>query len=143
MSDVLPTFDCFVFVVETDSYAGNFERKMCAYMTGEVGDCDVGSEEAKLFETKNPDYSVFEDIVIRFQDEHGCRRPTTIWGKGCLSVAIFFEQPPIGKDLDFLRQQAREFAKITNPQINIIGFELRKYQVKHIDMGIYKWNSQE
>lgn len=25
----LPTDDCFVLVIKTDSYAGNFEREMC------------------------------------------------------------------------------------------------------------------
>ena len=34
------------FIVDTDSYAGNFEREMCAYMTGHIGECSVGEEYA-------------------------------------------------------------------------------------------------
>jgi hypothetical protein len=36
-----------LFVVDTDTYAGNFEREMCAYITGQVGECEVGEEIAK------------------------------------------------------------------------------------------------
>jgi hypothetical protein len=32
----------WLFIVDTDSYAGNFERCMCAYMTGQIGECEVG-----------------------------------------------------------------------------------------------------
>ncbi|HWY34086.1 MAG TPA: hypothetical protein VNX68_05525, partial [Nitrosopumilaceae archaeon] len=32
------------FIIDTDSYSGNFERQMCAYSTGQLGDCEVGEE---------------------------------------------------------------------------------------------------
>ena len=31
-------------VVKTNSYAGDFEREYCAYVTGQVGECEVGWE---------------------------------------------------------------------------------------------------
>jgi hypothetical protein len=59
-------------------------------MTGIVGECDVGSEYAKIFneETKNlfadgynPEYNPFEDLVLLLDEEgDNCRRP-------CLSIA--------------------------------------------------------
>ena len=36
----------YLFVIDTDSYSGNFEREMCAYCTGQIGDCEVGIEHA-------------------------------------------------------------------------------------------------
>lgn len=39
----------WIFVVDTEQYAGNFERGMCAFMTGMLGECGVGSEEARLY----------------------------------------------------------------------------------------------
>jgi len=42
-------FEGFIFVIDTDTYAGNFERPMCAYMTGRVGECGVGEEFAEMF----------------------------------------------------------------------------------------------
>jgi len=38
------------FIIDTNEYAGNFEREMCAYCTGQIGDCGVGEEEAEKFE---------------------------------------------------------------------------------------------
>lgn len=35
----------YSIVVETDSYAGNFEREMCAFMTGHIGECEAGLKE--------------------------------------------------------------------------------------------------
>ena len=28
----------YLFVIDTDSYAGNFEREMCAYLTNQIGE---------------------------------------------------------------------------------------------------------
>lgn len=88
----------WIFITDTEQYAGNFEREMCAFMTGMVGECKVGWEEAVLFyeqlglvekdadwnglnvqncheDFKNP----FVNFVMNRADEHGCHRPTSIW----------------------------------------------------------------
>lgn len=36
----------FAFVVDTEQYAGNFERPLGAWMTGKAGECLVGENEA-------------------------------------------------------------------------------------------------
>ncbi len=38
--------DHYLFVIDTDTYAGSFEREICAYVTGQIGECEVGKEEA-------------------------------------------------------------------------------------------------
>jgi hypothetical protein len=63
------------FVVDTDKYSGNFEREMCAYMTGHIGECEVGDKEAKKYLEK---YSLIEGIISK-PDDHGCRRPVVIY----------------------------------------------------------------
>lgn len=88
----------WIFIVDTEQYAGNFERDMCAFMTGMIGECGVGVEEARLFyeqrglveegfdwkgvnlqcsyeDFKNP----FSDFITTRGDEHGCQRPTSLW----------------------------------------------------------------
>ena len=40
----------WVFIIDTNQYAGNFERAMCAYCTGMIGQCEVGEEMTILFE---------------------------------------------------------------------------------------------
>ena len=67
----------WIFIIDTEDYAGNFERPLCAYITGRIGECGDGEEEAELYkkETKlNP-----FDNVIDEADEHGCHRPTSIF----------------------------------------------------------------
>jgi len=74
-----------VLVIDTDKYAGNFERQLCAYMTGYVGECGVGESLKELFceemGVKSPyhDFYKMEDYVGGRSDETGCFRPATIW----------------------------------------------------------------
>ena len=77
----------WVFVIDTDAYAGNFEREMVAYCTGEVGDCGVGKESAELYRNQLglEEYEgSFADngtgpCVMRRADDHGCDRPAACW----------------------------------------------------------------
>jgi len=127
----------YLFVIDTDKYAGNFERPMCAYMTGQVGDCGVGDEEAKLFAAEEEDQYHFEDLLLHEPDDHGCHRPATIWptpgwwndgdgehfhdGEGpetdrkwpaYLSVGIWMEKRPSAEDVELLKKRAHAFLTI-------------------------------
>jgi hypothetical protein len=72
-------------VFDTDQYAGNFEREMCAYLTGVIGDCGKGQSMQEHFRDDHPelveDYedSIFAEQLSQEQDDHGCRRPVQIW----------------------------------------------------------------
>lgn len=68
----------YLFVIDTNSYAGNFERQMTAYLTGQIGDCGVGKEYVRYFETEvgHPD-SHFGNIEQR--SDEGCYRPCEIY----------------------------------------------------------------
>jgi hypothetical protein len=76
----------WLFVIDTENYAGNFERPLCAYVTGVVGECGVGEDETEIFnkEMAVNEYAYDEgkhpfQFVIMLPDEHGCRRPVTIF----------------------------------------------------------------
>jgi hypothetical protein len=124
----------FVFVIDTDAYAGNFEREMTAFLTGAVGDCGVGDEEAVLFQSAGM-YKPLRDKTQYEPDEHGCCRPTSIWptpnrwnnGNGkhfngdptekgrypaYESVAIFFSERPTDEEIAFLKQRAEEYREV-------------------------------
>ena len=63
-------------IIDTNEYSGNFEREMCAYITGVLGECGVGKEQAQIYfkETgKEPMAS-----VVLVSDEHGYHRPVCI-----------------------------------------------------------------
>ena len=97
----------FAFVIDTDSYAGNFEREMCAYLTGHVGECEVGEEYV------DEDLPMNFDNVLDVGDDHGCYRPVSIWMNepktSYESVAIFFDTKPTQEQIDFMKERAKGF----------------------------------
>jgi hypothetical protein len=142
----------WVFIIDTNQYAGNFERDMCAYCTGQIGDCKVGEEESEKFEIKYGQEFINEmsEIIENRPDEHGCHRPTKIhptpgylnngmgkeykekeWKEGMekypsyQSVAIFFYDKPKKDIIEMIKKRAKEFTK-KQKIIKIIGFRLKK-----------------
>lgn len=67
-------------IVDTNQYAGNFERQMCAYMTGVLGQCGVGKKEMLIAQQELTDdqLSMFEGLLAHVTDERGCKRPAEI-----------------------------------------------------------------
>lgn len=109
----------FAFVIDTDSYAGNFERELCAFVTGQVGDCEVG--------TPNPSYNYdeFEGTMMWIPDDNGCRRPVSLtWGpdKKPNSVALYFEIEPNVPMIEIMKHRSTEFCE--NNTIKILEFRL-------------------
>lgn len=68
----------YIVAIDTDSYAGNFERQLCAYATGHVGECGVGAEEAEDYENSTNDDTLFRHIQERDDDNDDCPRPVAI-----------------------------------------------------------------
>ena len=106
-----------VVVLHTNKYAGNFERQMTAYITGQIGECNVGRAEEAIaaHELDEELLSYFEENIVHESDEHGCARPCYIWdaegNKGCKDVAIFFENVPPESILYEMLERARDFRK--------------------------------
>lgn len=125
----------WIFVVDTNRYSGNFEREMCAYMTGQVGECGVGEEAAEKFREDMgglpPDDETYAWLEQR-ADDHGTLRPASIWttpgwygsrdgtyaegdpmleGRhpAYLSVAIFMSRKPTDEEITFLKDRAQKF----------------------------------
>jgi len=99
----------YYLTIKTDSYAGNFERELCAYCTGKYGDCEVGKNQAEDFINKFED--IFEEIVNPYvPDEHGCNRPVSLNTNDSNSLDIFFYEKPSTDQLKLLKQRAEEFA---------------------------------
>lgn len=74
----------YVFVIDTEQYAGNFERALCAYVTGHAGECGVGLPESEEFGTDKQSAGltgsvIYVGSVIYEPDDHGCCRPCDIW----------------------------------------------------------------
>jgi len=92
--------DRWLFVVDTDHYAGNFERELCAFVTGQYGECEVGIETAEEARKSMPPELAeeFEVGVEHVPDEHGCSRPVTIYPTpGWFNNGLGGEFPDDGK----------------------------------------------
>lgn len=117
----------YLFVIDTNQYAGNFEREMCAFLTGCVGECEVGDEMAERYrkDMGKAGHYLFSNVAS-VPDDRGCSRPVTIWsnpryandGHGghyfpaYLSVGIWFETKPSAKQIELLKNRSALFPKV-------------------------------
>lgn len=137
----------YMFVIDTDSYAGNFERPLTAYCTGCTGDCGVGEGQAELFEQEEGEDVLYEadEFIGSEPDDRGCHRPCVIYptpgwtndGKGnyekaknvkypaYLSVAIHMTEKPPEVWIERIKRRANIFA--ANPNLGYRdGWDLEK-----------------
>lgn len=80
----------FMLVIHTNLYSGNFEREMCAYVTGAIGECRVGAEMRDILlqelvelgttkEDAKKQMKSWADLTSQQQDEFRCKRPCAIY----------------------------------------------------------------
>lgn len=67
-----------ILVIDTEQYAGNFEREMCAYITGRFGECGVGDDISEEYSSYIKHSSWWTDHVVLESDD-GCYRPVSIY----------------------------------------------------------------
>ena len=126
-----------IFVVHTNAYSGNFERELCAYITGQVGDCGVGESMASDFlDDCGEDLADdFAEIIAQPRDDNGVARPCSIYptpgryndGMGghfdtaegvegggrwpaYESVAVYFREAPGQDAIELMKDRAVQYA---------------------------------
>ena len=101
----------YKLIIDTDSYAGNFEREICAYCTGIIGDCGVGKEYVKYY--NDEEAFKFEEIIAQVPDDHAYLRPASIdmapGERSNNSVVIFFEEQPTKGQISIIKDRAQKF----------------------------------
>ena len=133
----------FEVVIDTDSYSGNFERELCAYITGHWDLETHGGDQAEIFEEECGDKpNPFEDyIAMALTQDDDC--PVNAYqclewepeNKGMNSVGIFFEKEPTPELIELIKERAYKFEKegkiFDKPvDLKIIGFRLFKRTVQ-------------
>ena len=109
------------FVIDTDQYSGNFERELTAYMTGIVGECEVGKN---FVEEDISDY--FEELIMQVADDNGTFRPCEVYKNNKesshpnSSVIIYFFEKPTLENITILKERALQFSR----DFKIQGFRL-------------------
>lgn len=68
-----------VIVIDTTSYAGNFERELCAYVTGQYGECGMGDKVARKAAAEIRHIGWWNDHIAHEPDDRNCHRPASIW----------------------------------------------------------------
>lgn len=68
-----------MIVIDTTSYAGNFERELCAYATGQYGECGVGAEIADAAGQEIAAIDWWAAHIVHEPDQNDTLRPVTIW----------------------------------------------------------------
>lgn len=119
----------FVFMINTDQYAGNFEREMTAHCTGIVGIDDNTGDD---FIPENIPID-FKPVVQQCPDDNGTFRPTECCGYEGESVGIYFYDRPSDAHIAYMKKQAVSFAETKRNsgsewdkdfQLEIKGFSL-------------------
>lgn len=69
----------YSLIIDTTLYSGNFERPLCAWLTGQVGECGVGGDVAEKARAALRHAQWWEDHVVQTDNEgKGCPRPVAI-----------------------------------------------------------------
>lgn len=131
-----PVGTTYVLIIDTDQYAGNFEREMCGFLTGTYDeDRSHGCYDA------NRTKEEFPEFVERFvkkkttlaHDEYGEVGNTIATTKEAPliynSVAIFFEKELTALEMDFIRVRAPKF----RDNINVLNVYQMKREVSSVD----------
>ena len=148
----------YAFIIDTDSYSGNFEREMAAFLTGvETVRGEKWIEEFEKEYGKNDEDSIVNNLLYLYS-EHGDEFQS-IWespnwrndgngkhypknsakGKKCRyaaynSVAIFFRNLPDEQSIAMLKERAYKFvqlsSKIDRENINIEKFRIIKIETQ-------------
>lgn len=106
----------YKIIIETDKYAGNFEREMTAFMTGAVDDYDIGAELKPIFKEEcSKEISLEIENLVEFKpDDHGTYRPCAIRPNKNGSynfVEIYLCQKPRKEILELLKERAFKYAQ--------------------------------
>ena len=61
----------YLIIIDTSDYAGNFERELCAYVTGLIGESGVGEKQAIIFH-KEVDVEIGDwfDLNVEFTSNY-------------------------------------------------------------------------
>jgi hypothetical protein len=97
----------YAILIKTNSYAGNFEREMCAHVTGHIGECGVGDEYVdELLAQK------FEDYIGLESEDDDCYRPAALGydlGYSNNDVVIWFNKKPTQELIDTIKERLETF----------------------------------
>lgn len=119
-----------LLVINTDSYAGNFEREMVAYATG-MYDEYMGEDEGKQFETwaaesgvSTHTFACLVDMHLNDDEDYGMCYASIHSGPDGLynSVRFAVSRMPTEEELNIIKERVEDYATCNN--IKILSYQL-------------------
>lgn len=108
-----PNTDCWAFIIDTDTYAGNFERELCAHITGHIGDCGVGDDFVES------GIELRFKTILQIPDDRGCYRPCSIWPTpGYLNNGMGFGYKP-GQEKEALEALKKSYLDYADHMLKV------------------------
>ena len=100
-------------VIQTNEYSSNFDRELCAYCTGHIGDCKVGED---YINTDEELINLFGETVIKqIPNFMGRKRPTSVWlneHNRPKDVIIYFNEMPTEQQINKIKERTKTFSPI-------------------------------
>lgn len=126
----------YSIVIKTNQYAGNFERELCAHLTGIIGECGAGEEYVHEAITE-----IFEDSVAEMADDNGTRRPVSLGsqneGATGNDVVIYFDTEPTHFQVEIIKERLLTFEPDNWVKgLEFKGIELIEYQRTFISVEL-------
>lgn len=134
----------YLIIIDTDSFAGNFEREMCAYLTGQFAKDHVADDLAEELrdndDIKHIDW--WDEHIAPIEDEKGSDfyRPCDIYPTAGLTKTIVFdgktiEQPVFNSVAIFTNQIPP--AKIIKELVKRAKYFCENRETIYDDVGLY------
>lgn len=109
----------YTITIDTNSYAGNFERELTAYLTGRLGDSEVGKKYAEMFlRDFHIDYT--DDENDPFTDSINGKHGDFGWnwceisGNDSTNINLWFLEEPTEEQIEILIKRCKEFCTLYN-----------------------------
>lgn len=95
-------------VVCTNTFATNFEKELCAFVTGQIGECETGIN--RRFYQSAEVREQFEKKMERRLCDDGNWGPVQTSPADANSFELFFKEKPTQQMLDHIHEAINEFA---------------------------------
>lgn len=138
----------YKFIIDTNSYAGNFERELCAYVTGHWDNETHGGAQAAEFTEEIGKINPFDDYIGLITNEHGLQTPVSLENTpkelkepgdySMCSIGIHFDKRPTPELIQIMKDRAYKFENegliFDRPvKLKILSFRLQRQIVEIVE----------
>ena len=103
-------------IIQTNKYAGNFEREMCAFITGHIGECEVGKKF--MNNITESEQKILGDIMHKGE---GCLRPVDISNLNNEAIEIYFYNKPSKESIEYMERAAKIYAEKVQTEEGVLS----------------------